>query len=152
MKLVNFKIFLFFIVFALSGCQMFVDNRKEPLLVVTASQWAEMEEKIKDQIELERIQNKPKPIPGSELISFTNTSDAYLAGCRSLGIVEVQHFGSYNEAITIIKNQAFELKASVIVPIDTYQEKKDINQKRGQLNFVKGRMLKCPNKSKKKEL
>ena len=144
-------IFLFFILL-LSGCQMFIDNRKEPLLVVTASQWAEMETKIKGHLENERLKNIPKPIPGSDKITFSNTSDAYLAGCRSLGIIEVQHYGSYNETITILRNQAFEMKASVIVPIDTYQEKKAPNQNKNQLNFVKGRMLRCPSKNNSEEL
>ena len=73
-------------------------------------------------------------------------SDAYLAGCRTLGIVEVHHYGSYDEALILMRNQAHQLAASVIVPLDIYQDQTVGVDNAGRLNFVKGRMLRCPQK------
>ena len=64
----------------------------------------------------------------------------------------MQHYGSYNETITILRNQAFEMKASVIVPLDTYQEKKAPNQSKINLILLEIRMLRCPSKNSSEEL
>ena len=52
MKYISKNIIFLFFILLLSGCQMFIDNRKEPLLVVTATQWAEMETKIKGHLKM----------------------------------------------------------------------------------------------------
>ena len=135
---------LFSILTTLSSCQFFVDGRNESLLVVSAADWSELhqfkEERRKAQLEA----NRPQALPGSERISFSNLSDAYLAGCRTLGIVEVHHYGSYDEALILMRNQAHQLAASVIVPLDVYQDKTLRVDDAGRLNFLKGRMLRCP--------
>ena len=142
---------LFSVLAGLSSCQFFVDGRNESLLVVSAADWAELhhfkEAQRKEQLEA----NRPQALPGSELISFSNLSDAYLAGCRTLGIVEVHHYGSYDEALILMRNQAHQLAASVIVPLDIYQDKTLRVDDAGRLNFVKGRMLRCPQASAEEE-
>ena len=138
---------LFTALLGLSSCQFFVDGRDEPLLVVSAADWAEMHQFKQDQRQAKVEANRPQAMPGSETISFANLSDAYLAGCRTLGIVEVHHYGSYDEALILMRNQAHQLSASVIVPLDIYLDKTVRQDDTGRLNFLKGRMLRCPDKS-----
>jgi hypothetical protein len=128
----------------LSGCQMFVDNRKEALLVISADQWTDMQLKVTELEKITRARNKPVALPGSELIAFTSETDAYLAGCRKLGIVEVHHYGTYDEAVILIRNQAFKMEASVIAPLDAYQDKSPLITEDSRLNFIQGRILRCP--------
>ncbi len=45
-----------------------------------------------------------------------------------------------------MRNQAHQLAASVIVPLDIYQDQTVRVDDAGRLNFVKGRMLRCPQK------
>jgi hypothetical protein len=123
---------------------MFLDDRNEALLVISANEWTDMKLKI---IELETLtleRNKPVAIPGSELIAFSSETDAYLAGCRKLGIVEVRHHGTYDEAVILIRNQAFKMDASVIAPLDAYQDKSPLIAEENRLNFIQGRVLRCP--------
>ena len=135
---------LFSTLVCLSSCQFFVDGRNESLLVVSAADWAELHQYKEKQRKARLEANRPQALPGSEEISFSNLSDAYLAGCRTLGIVEVHHYGSYDEALILMRNQAFQLAASVIVPLDIYQDKTMRIDDAERLNFLKGRMLRCP--------
>ena len=128
----------------LSGCQMFLDERTEALLVISADEWTDMKLKIAELETLTRERNKPVAIPGSELIAFSSETDAYLAGCRKLGIVEVHHYGTYDEAVILIRNQAFKMDASVIAPLDAYQDKSPLIAEDSRLNFIQGRILRCP--------
>ena len=138
---------LFTALLGLSACQFFVDGRDESLLVVSAAEWAEMHQYKEEKRQAKLEASRPQALPGSETIGFANLSDAYLAGCRSLGIVEVHHYGSYDEALILMRNQAHQLSASVIVPLDIYQDKSVSTNEAGRLNFVKGRMLRCPEKT-----
>ena len=135
---------LFSVLVGLSSCQFFVDGRNESLLVVSAADWAELHQFKEEQRQARLEMSKPRALPGSEAIGFANLSDAYLAGCRTLGIVEVHHYGSYDEAVILMRNQAHQLSASVIVPLDIYQDKTTRVDDAGRLNFMKGRMLRCP--------
>ena len=132
------------LIMLLSGCQMFVDNRKEALLVISADQWTDMQLKVTELEKITRARNKPVALPGYELIAFTSETDAYLAGCRKLGIVEVHHYGNYDEAVILIRNQAFKMEASVIAPLDAYQDKSPLITEDSRLNFIQGRILRCP--------
>ena len=123
---------------------MFVDNRKEALLVISADQWTDMQLKVTELEKITRARNKPVALPGAELIAFTSETDAYLAGCRKLGIVEVHHYGTYDEAVILIRNQAFKMEASVIAPLDAYQDKSPLITEDSRLNFIQGRILRCP--------
>ena len=143
---------LFSVLVGLCSCQFFVDGRNESLLVVSAADWAELHQFKEGQRQAKLESNKPRALPGSEAISFANLSDSYLAGCRTLGIVEVHHYGSYDEAIILMRNQAHQLAASVIVPLDIYQDKTVGVDDAGRLNFLKGRMLRCPETPVEKEV
>jgi hypothetical protein len=123
---------------------MFIDERTEALLVISANEWTDMQLKITELEKITRERNKPVAIPGSELISFSSETDAYLAGCRKLGIVEVKHFGTYDEAVILIRNQAYKMDASVIAPLDAYQDKSPLISEDSRLNFIQGRILRCP--------
>ena len=123
---------------------MFLDDRKEALLVISANEWTDMHLKITELEKVTRERNKPVAISGSELIAFTSETDAYLAGCRKLGIVEVHHYGTYDEAVILIRNQAFKMDASVIAPLDAYQDKSPLIAEDSRLNFIQGRILRCP--------
>ena len=123
---------------------MFLDDRKEALLVISANEWTDMQLKITELEKVTRERNKPVAISGSELIAFTSETDAYLAGCRKLGIVEVHHYGTYDEAVILIRNQAFKMDASVIAPLDAYQDKSPLTAEVSRLNFIQGRILRCP--------
>ena len=131
-------------VMMLSACQFFVDGRDDTLMVVTAVEWAEVNHKAALHDEAEMMRSRPMPLPGSELISFTNNADAYLAGCRSLGIVEVHHYGTDDEALILMRNEAVKLSATAIVPLDFYQDKSQTREMNEKLSFMKGRVVTCP--------
>ena len=64
--------------------------------------------------------------------------------------VEVHHNGSYDDAMVLMRNQAVELEASVIVPLDVFQNTTEIGQPGPEMTYIKGRMLRCPDKKQKK--
>jgi uncharacterized protein YbjQ (UPF0145 family) len=128
----------------LSACQFFIDDRSESLMVVSVDEWAEATHKAALHDEAEQRQSMPVPMAGSELISFTNNADAYLAGCRSLGIIEVHHYGSEDEAMILMRNEAVKLDATAIVPLDFYQDKSAEQSDAKKLSFMKGRVVRCP--------
>lgn len=137
----------------LSACQFFIDDRSEALMVVSVDEWAETTLKAALHDESEQLldeakqqQARPMPMPGSEMISFTNNADAYLAGCRSLGIIEVHHYGSEDEAMILMRNEAVKLEATAIVPLDFYQDKSVTQSDTKKLSFMKGRVVRCPAK------
>ena len=130
----------------LSACQFFIDDRSEALMVVSVDEWAEATHKAALHDEAEQRQAMPMPMPGSEMISFTNNADAYLAGCRSLGIIEVHHYGSEDEAMILMRNEAVKLEATAIVPLDFYQDKSAEQSDAKKLSFMKGRVVRCPAK------
>ncbi len=132
------------VLLGLGGCQFFYDERQETMLLVSADDWSDLRQFKKDERARQIQAARPVPAPGSEMISFANLTDAYLSGCRSLGIVEVHHNGPYEEAVILMRNQALELDASVIVPLDIYQDKTALGKAAPQTSFIKGRMLRCP--------
>ena len=128
----------------LSACQFFIDDRSEALMVVSVDEWAEATHKAALHDEAEQRQAMPMPMPGSEMISFTNNADAYLAGCRSLGIIEVHHYGSEDEAMILMRNEAVKLEATAIVPLDFYQDKSAEQSGRKEAEFHERACCKMP--------
>ena len=51
-------------------------------------------------------QPSPTPIEGSQTIQFSNRTNSQLAGCSSIGIIEVLHTGTIDDALIILKNEA----------------------------------------------
>ena len=82
------------------------------------------------------------PIEGSDLIQFSNRTDSNLAGCSTIGIIEVIHKGTMEEAIVVLKNEAHRLNTNVLVPYAMEQTGTD------DVVFAKiqieARMMKCP--------
>ena len=85
------------------------------------------------------------PIDGSDKIQFSNRTDSYLAGCSTIGLIEVIHKGTMDEALVVLKNEAHRLNTNVLVPYTMKQTETDdivlANIK------IEARMMKCPLKS-----
>ena len=137
---------------ATGGCQILVDNRvagKTPVVVVPASEWdklreAELKSKLeRDIADAEPVERPPIiPIEGSNLIQFSNRTDSNLAGCSTIGMIEVIHKGTMDEALVVLRNEAYRLNTNVLVPYAMEQEETD------DIVFAKiqieARMMKCP--------
>ncbi len=137
---------------ATGGCQILVDNRvagKTPVVVVPASEWDKMREAElrsiieRDIADAEPVERPPIiPIEGSNLIQFSNRTDSNLAGCSTIGIIEVIHEGTMDEALVVLRNEAYRLNTNVLVPYAMEQEETD------DIVFAKiqieARMMKCP--------
>ena len=135
-----------------AGCQILVDNRvagKTPVVVVPASEWDKMREaEMRATIERDIADAKPAerppiiPIEGSNRIQFSNRTDSNLAGCSTIGIIEVIHKGTMDEALIVLRNEAYRLNTNVLVPYAMKQKETD------DIVFAKiqieARMMKCP--------
>ncbi len=137
---------------ATGGCQILVDNRvagKTPVVVVPASEWDKMREyelrsNIEDNIaNLKEVERPPIiPIEGSNLIQFSNRTDSNLAGCSTIGIIQVTHEGTMEEALVVLKNEAHRLNTNVIVPYAMEQTGTD-DIVLAKIE-IEARMMKCP--------
>ena len=83
---------------------------------------------------------KITPTPGSEAISFTNYTGANLGGCATIGIIEMHHRGDTDDAITLLKNEAFRLNSNLLVPMQMNSERTDDYN----MISIEARMLTCP--------
>ena len=142
------------IIFGLTngGCQILIDNRvsgKTPVVVVPASEWDKMREtELRSTVESDIASAKPVerppiiPIEGSHLIQFSNRTDSNLAGCSTIGIIEVIHEGTMDEAIVVLKNEAHRLNTNVLVPYA--MEQTATNDILLATIQIEARMMKCP--------
>lgn len=137
-----------------SGCQLLIDNRSREsgaVVVVPSAEWDAMrqaslaanEKPANDKpTEMPSAVEPAKitPTPGSESISFTNYTGANLGGCTTSGIIEMHHRGDMDDAITLLKNEAFRLNSNLLVPIQMNSE-----QTNGyNMISIEARMLNCP--------
>ena len=84
----------------------------------------------------------PTPIDGSQTIQFSNRTNSQLAGCSSIGIIEVLHTGIIDDALIILKNEAYRLNTNILVPLMMNQTAADpIASANIQ---IEARMMKCP--------
>jgi hypothetical protein len=137
-----------------SGCQLLIDNRSREsgaVVVVPSAEWDAMrqaslaasEEPANDEPDEMPAALKPakiKPTPGSEAISFTNYTGANLGGCATIGIIEMHHRGDIDDAITLLKNEAFRLNSNLLVPMQMNSERTDDYN----MISIEARMLTCP--------
>ena len=137
-----------------SGCQLLIDNRSREsgaVVVVPSAEWDAMrhaslaasEEPANDEPDEMPAALKPakiKPTPGSEAISFTNYTGANLGGCATIGIIEMHHRGDMDDAITLLKNEAFRLNSNLLVPMQMNSERTDDYN----MISIEARMLTCP--------
>ena len=137
-----------------SGCQLLIDNRNRgssAVVVVPSDEWDAMRQaalaanqvaKLSKTIdpEAEKPVIKIEPIPGSETIKFSNYTSSNLGGCVTAGIIEVQHRGVVNDAITLLKNEAFRLNGNALIVTKMNNTKED----HASTDNVEARMLTCP--------
>jgi len=142
-----------------SGCQLLIDNRSREsgaVVVVPSAEWDAMrqaslaasekpasEEPVNDEPSETPAALKPAkitPTPGSEAISFTNYTGANLGGCATIGIIEMHHRGDIDDAITLLKNEAFRLNSNLLVPMQMNSERTDDYN----MISIEARMLTCP--------
>jgi hypothetical protein len=84
----------------------------------------------------------PTPIDGSQIIQFSNRTNSQLAGCSSIGIIEVLHTGTIDDALIILKNEAYRLNTNILVPLTMNQTGADPD---ASPNIqIEARMMKCP--------
>ena len=84
----------------------------------------------------------PTPIDGSQIIQFSNRSNSQLAGCSSIGIIEVLHSGTIDDALIILKNEAYRLNTNILVPLKMNQT--DADPIASPNIKIEARMMKCP--------
>ena len=84
----------------------------------------------------------PTPIDGSQTIQFSNRSNSQLAGCSSIGIIEVLHTGIIDDALIILKNEAYRLNTNILVPLMMTQT--DADPIASANIQIEARMMKCP--------
>jgi len=142
-----------------SGCQLLIDNRSREsgaVVVVPSAEWDAMRQAslaaseeatsakpANDEPSETPVALKPAkitPTPGSEAISFTNYTGANLGGCATIGIIEMHHRGDMDDAITLLKNEAFRLNSNLLVPMQMNSERTDDYN----MISIEARMLTCP--------
>ena len=84
----------------------------------------------------------PTPIDGSQVIQFSNRSNSQLAGCSSIGIIEVLHTGTIDDALVILKNEAYRLNTNILVPL--MMNRTDADPVASPNIKIEARMMKCP--------
>ena len=155
-----------------SSCQLLIDNRKtgkKSVVVVPTDEWdtlrgqqmlpdiaQDIARNIADELRFtqsadapppEEIitpvkQPVPSPIDGSQIIQFSNHTNSQLAGCSSIGIIEVHHTGSIDDAVVILKNEAYRLNTNILVPLTMNQT--NANPTASPNIQIEARMMKCP--------
>ncbi len=102
--------------FFLSGCQLYMDPREEPLMLVTEEEWSEMKSVNETNFEIiTEPKQPPIALPGSEEIGFIDATTARLYGCRALTTLKMMHEGPYDHGIIATKNRALSLGADMMV-------------------------------------
>ena len=84
----------------------------------------------------------PTPIDGSQIIQFSNRTNSQLAGCSNIGIIEVLHTGTIDDALIILKNEAYRLNTNILVPLTMKQT--DADPIASANIQIEARMMKCP--------
>ena len=142
------------IVILSSGCQLLIDNRNREsgaVVVVPSEEWDTMRQaslaanKVKElpetlDTEAEKETKKIEPLPGSEAIKFSNYTSSSLGGCITTGVIEVQHQGEINDAITLLKNEAFRLNNNALIVVKMSSTLAD----HSSTISIGARMLTCP--------
>ena len=136
------------------GCQLLIDNRSREsgaVVVVPSDEWDAMRQASLaasqiSQTSDENLINDIEPevridaVPGSEAIMFTNRTSASLGGCVTIGILELQHVGIIDDAITLIKNEAFRFNSDLLIVTEMSSIQQDFNAE----ILIEARMLTCP--------
>jgi hypothetical protein len=137
-----------------TGCQLLIDNRSREsgaVVVVPTAEWDALRQASlaasQPPVSLDTNDTadetpavKIVSTPGSETITFTNYTSASLGGCATLGIIELQHRGVMDDAITLMKNEAFRLNSNMLI----LTEMNRLLAEPVNNITIEARMLKCP--------
>ena len=149
------KSYLYFItiILLLSGCQLYMDPRNEPLMLVTEEEWTELKtvKETNFEIETDPLQ-PPAAIPGSEKIGFIDTTTARLYGCRALTTLKMMHEGPYDHGIIAIKNRALSLGADMMVAGKMGEYKVGTAESNMTVSQFNVELYRCPDSAFEKEL
>ena len=83
-----------------------------------------------------------QPIKGSEAILFSNTTHRPLSGCSMLGVIELHHTGSYEDALVVLRNETYRMKSNWLVPIKA--SKTSPNRGDSHEIMIEAQMMRCP--------
>ena len=142
------------IVTSASGCQLLIDNRSREsgaVVVVPSEEWDAMRlaslnanrslgSPETEKTEAEAPAVKIAPTPGSEAITFSNYTSASLGGCVTQGIIELQHQGVMDDAVTLLKNEAFRLSSNQLI----VTKMNSVSANNANTITIEARMLTCP--------
>ena len=142
------------IVTSATGCQLLIDNRSREsgaVVVVPSAEWDSLRQASltasqppvspdTNDTAAETPAVKIEPTPGSEAITFTNYTSASLGGCSTLGIIELQHRGAMDDAITLLKNEAFRLDSNMLI----LTEMNSLSAESTNKITIEARVLTCP--------
>ena len=149
------KSYLYFItiILLLSGCQLYMDPRNEPLMLVTEEEWTELKtvKETNFEIETDPLQ-PPAEIPGSEKIGFIDATTARLYGCRALTTLKMMHEGPYDHGIIAIKNRALSLGADMMVAGKMGEYKVGTTESNMTVSQFNVELYRCPESAFEKEL
>ena len=83
-----------------------------------------------------------QPIKGSESIPFSNQNNSQLRGCSTLGVIELHHAGSLEDALIVLRNETHRMKSNLLLPIKASRTK---SKEAGfeEISF-KAQMMRCP--------
>ena len=142
------------IVTSASGCQLLIDNRSREsgaVVVVPSEEWDAMRlaslntnqslvSTETENAEAEALAVEIAPTPGSEAIKFSNYTSASLGGCVTQGIIELQHQGVMDDAVTLLKNEAFRLNGNQLI----VTKMNSVSANNANTITIEARMLTCP--------
>ena len=142
------------IVTSVNGCQLLIDNRSREsgaVVVVPSEEWDAMRlaslnaNQSLGSTETENTKTeapavKIAPTPGSEAIGFSNYTSASLGGCVTHGIIELQHQGVMDDAIILLKNEAFRLSSNRLI----VTKMNSVSANNANTITIEARMLTCP--------
>ena len=142
------------IVTSATGCQLLIDNRSREsgaVVVVPSAEWDSLRQASlaasQPPVSSDTNETAPQttavkiePTPGSEAVTFTNYTGASLGGCSTLGIIELQHRGAIDDAITLLKNEAFRLNSNMLI----LTEMNSLSAESADNISIEARMLSCP--------
>jgi hypothetical protein len=83
-----------------------------------------------------------QPIKGSESIPFSNRTNSQLGGCSILGVIELHHTGTLEDALIVLRNETYRMNSNLLVPI-----KASRTPSKGAVNNeirIEARMMRCP--------
>ena len=142
------------VVTSTGGCQLLIDNRSGDsgaVVVVPSEEWDAMRqahltasrspmssEKVADEAETPKV--KIEPTPGSEAITFSNYTSASLSGCVASSVIELRHKGNLDDAITLLKNEAFRLNGNQLI----LTKMNSITAEYAITSTIEARILTCP--------